>query len=655
MIGSCNRRGRAGIGGIGRAILCGAAFGMGTGLAAPARAGSGVESGAVLTTAVAAADDLSRLSLEELANVEITSVSKQAEPLSEASAAIFVISADDIRRSGATSLPEVLRLAPNLEVARIDAVSYAITARGFNSRETSNKLLVLIDGRSVYTGLYSGVAWDTHYVPLGEIERIEVVSGPGGALYGANAVNGVINIITRAAGDSLGVRGGAGIGTDEGRVTARLGTRFGDSGAVRAYVSAFSIDDTYTAAGAPVGDAASGVQGGFRADWGGGDDRYTVQGDLYFRNAADRDAASQSDLGGGNLLARWTHVWTSGGTTSLQAYYDRNERDELLLFSREITYDIAAHHDLAAWGRHNLSFGGGYRVVDSSYDADAGVGALVDPPHLKVDLSNVFFHDRIELAEGLDLTLALKAEDSSLSGLEWLPSVRLGWTVNERTFLWTRVARAVRTPSRLDRGLAFPGFVAGDMDSEKLWAYEAGYRGRPTDNTTLTVAVYYSDYDDLRTVDWGPGLTLPFGFANTARGTVYGVEAWGNWDVTDRWRLRAGMSALHKDFEHKPGSLDITNIASRGDDPDWQGQIRSQFDVTDDVEFDIAVRAVDDLESGVSGYVATDARLGWQVTDNIEFSLSGYNLFDDRHVESDDAGRRREIGRSAFFRVRWRS
>ncbi|MBX7250238.1 MAG: TonB-dependent receptor [Caulobacteraceae bacterium] len=611
--------------------------------------------GAAGPARAATADDLSRLSLEELANVEITSVSKQAEPLSHAAAAVFVISADDIRRSGATSVPEVLRLAPNLQVARIDAVSYAITARGFNSRETSNKLLVLVDGRSVYTGLYSGVSWDSHAVPLGEIERIEVISGPGGALYGANAVNGVINIITRRAHESQGVRGGAGIGDDEARLTARLGTRFGDTGAVRAYISAFRIDDTYTATGAEVGDHAAGVQGGFRADWGGASDRYTLQGDLYHHDVADRDANPGSDLDGGNLLGRWSHAWTDGASTTLQAYYDRNERDEPSLFSREITYDVAVQHDLAAWGRHNLSMGAGYRRVDSTYQTDPGSFVFVSPPRLQVDLANAFVHDRIALTSALDLTLALKAEDSSVSGLEWLPGARLGWTLGDRTFLWARAERAVRTPSRIDRGLVFTGFLApSEMDAEKLWAYEIGYRGRPTERTSLTVSAYFNDYDDLRTVDLGTGGTLPVTFANSARGEVYGIEAWGSWDVTSRWRLHAGASALHKRLEPKPGSRDITGIASGGDDPDWQAQVRSQFDLTEDVEFDVAVRAVDELQSGVPAYVATDARLGWQVNDNLEISLAGYNLFDDRHVESDDAGRRREIGRSAFLRLRWR-
>jgi iron complex outermembrane receptor protein len=644
----------AGIKRFGAAGLGAISLALAAGLLAPGHARA--DTATALNTAVASSDDLARLSLEELANVEITSVSKAAEPLSEATAAIYVITAEDIRRSGATSLPEALRLAPNLEVARIDAVSYAITARGFNSRETSNKLLVMIDGRSIYTGLYSGVAWDTYDVPLNEIERIEVVSGPGGALYGANAVNGVINIVTRNAHDALGVGGVIGGGNEDQRVTAHFGTEFGEGGAARAYVTAFHFGNTFIPGGGELTDHASGVQTGFRADWGAGADSFTFQGDFYHREGANRDALQGIELNGGNLLARWTRTFDSGASFQLQGYYNRDDRDEPSVYSRETTWDIAAQHNFPAFDRHAVAIGAGYRLVDSSYDIPSAFVALLDPPHRDVSLSNVFVYDRITLTDHLSLALALKAENSSLSGLEWLPSARLGWSVDERTFLWARLARAVRTPSRIDRDLTLPGFLAPSrMDDEVLWSYELGYRGRPTDNTSFTVAVYYDDYDDLRTVDTDPLTIVPVRFSNTARGVVYGVEAWGSWDVTDRWRLHGGVAALHKSFEHKPGSLDIGNIASRGDDPDWQAQLRSQYDVTDNVEFDVAARAVDDLGlSGVAGYVAVDARLGWRITDDIELSVAGFNLFDDRHIESDDAGRRREIGRSAFVRLRWR-
>jgi len=597
--------------------------------------------------------DLSRLSLEELAQVDVTSVSREPEPLAEAAAAIFVISAEDIRRSGAQSLPEVLRLAPNLEVARIDAVSYAITARGFNSRETSNKLQVLVDGRSIYTPLYSGVSWDTHDLPLGEIERIEVISGAGGTLYGANAVNGVINIITRKATDSEGTYFGLLVGDADRRATARRGMRFGDNGAARVYVTAFDRSGVYQFGGGDLNDDAAGVQGGFRADWDAGDDSFTVQGDLYSRRVANRDVLD-ADLDGGNVLGRWTRRTGEAAWFSVQAYVDHNERSEFMLESVETTYDVSAEHHFRPHPSHELTVGAGYRLVDSRYSIPAPALVFVDPERLRVSLSNVFVHDRWALTDDLTLTLAVKAEDSSLSGLEWLPSLRLGWAASDNAFLWARAARAVRTPSRIDRGLTFVGFLeAGDMQAETLWAYEVGYRGQPTSNTSVTIAAYFHDYDDLRTVDLTPPGVLPVRFANTARGEVYGVEAWGSWDVTPRWRLTAGVAALHKSFEHKPGSLDITGIASQGDDPDAWGQIQSRYDLSDNLEFDLFVRAVDELESGVPAYVAVDMRLGWMVNENLEVSIAGTNLFDDRHLESNDAGRLREIGRSGFIRLRW--
>lgn len=609
--------------------------------------------------AAAGADDLARLSLEELADVEIVSVSRNPEPLSAAAGAVFVITADDIRRSGAVSLPEVLRLAPNLDVARIDAASYAITARGFNSRETSNKLLVMIDGRPIYTTLYAGVNWDAQDVPLEEIERIEVTSGPGGALYGANAVNGVINIITRRA----GTRPGPGVtlvaGDEDQRATARFDAPLGQSGAVRAYVTAYNTDGALRLGGGDLGDDASGVQAGFRADWGGAGeapgDRFTLQGDIYDRRADNRDLVTE-DLDGFNLLARWERSFSPTSALTVAAFVDQARRTQPDLASRETTFDLSAQYRFRPFDRHDFTFGGGYRTIESNYDIAATSPAFLVPARTDIRLANLFVHDRIALTDALTLTLALKAEDSSLSGLEWMPGARLGWRVDERTFLWARAARAVRTPSRIDAGLTFLGFLeSSQFRSEHLWAYELGYRGRPTANTDLTVVAFFNDYDDLRTVDRDPLTVFPLHFSNTARGEVYGVEAWGTWDVTDRWRLRAGGAILHKDLELKPGSLDITGIASGGDDPEWRAQIRSQYDLTDDIEFDFAVRAVDDLDrTGLSGYIAADARIGWRVNDQLELSLAGFNLFDDRHVESVDAGRRREIGRSAMLRLSWR-
>jgi len=638
------RRGRPGIAWTAPAL---AAFAAATLCASPAFAGP------LDGELMAQAADLSRLSLEELGDVEITSVSRAPEALETAASAIFVITADDIRRSGATSLPEVLRLAPNLEVARIDSMNYAISARGFNSKETANKLLVLVDGRTIYSPLFSGVLWDTYEVPLQDIERIEVISGPGGALYGANAVNGVINIITRKAQDTTGGAARVVVGDDERKATVRYGAPIGDTGAGRVYVTAFDRENSYSAAGAPLDDDAFGYQAGFRVDW-GVRDRFTLQGDAYDREVPNRDITGPIMLQGFNLTGRWTRTFDDGSSLMLQGYYLRDDRKEPELISTERTWDLFGQYSFTLGERHSMAVGGGYRLVDSRYDSTSFAYLL--PAHREVSLYNLFVHDRIALTDALELTLGLKLEDSSYDGadLELLPSVRLGWTVDPNTFFWIRTARAVRTPSRIDRDLTFPGFlVGGSFRSETLWAYEAGYRGRPAANTALTVVGYFHDYDDLRTAELMPPGVFPLQFKNGARGQTWGVEAWGIWDATEDWRLRAGATWLERDFELKPGSLDITGIASQGDSPGYQLQLRSQWDVTDTVEFDVGLRAIDEL-STIPSYVEADARLAWRFIPEAEIALVGQNLINDKHFESDDAGRRRQFGRSVMLQLRWR-
>lgn len=617
--------------------------------AAGALAAWALSAGAALADENAAGDELARLSLEELAEVQITSVSRQAEPLKEAASTVFVISSDDIRRSGAISLPEVLRLAPNLNVARIDAGSYAITARGFNSRETSNKLLVLVDGRPIYTTLYSGVPWDTHDVPLADIERIEVISGAGGALYGANAVNGVINIITRSAHDTVGPMATIALGPEEGRATARVGVKLGETGAFRVYVDALEREGNLTEAGLDAGDSLRGVQTGFRADWGDVADQFTVQGDLY-----DRNSYSAIDIEGHNLLARWTHAFADGSTVELQAYYDRNDRSDAASSSSERTADLHLEHRFRVGDRHQIVWGGGHREIRSDFEFAPGQLAVLEPADQTLQFTNLFVQDQIRVTDSVSVTLGLKAEDGTYAGLEWMPSARISWQASERAFLWASASRAVRTPSRIDRELTLPGvLVGGNFRSEVLNAYEVGYRGRPTERTSVAVSLFHNDYDDLRTADLDPVTVVPFRLSNTARGSVRGVEAWGSWDPTDRWRLSASIALLDKDLEHKPGSLDITGIASGGDDPDAFGKVRSQFDISETVELDIALRAYDELRA-VDSYVEADARLGWRVRPGLELSLAGRNLLNDRHIESDDAGRRYQIGRSVWVALRWR-
>ena len=625
----------------GRILLAGVAFAC---LASPAMAN------------IAMDEDLSGLTLEELANVQVTSVSRRPEAVAEAAAAIYVITSEDIRRSGAASLPEVLRLAPNLQVQRVNAADYAISARGFNGFETSNKLLVLIDGRSVYSTLHSGVFWDIRTPPIEDIDRIEVISGPGGTLYGANAVNGVINIITRPSSETQGPAVSAGLGNEDRTLTVRHGWRMGENGAARAYLHAFDRDESLRADGDDATDDTSGVRGGLRSDWSFGADTVSVQGEI-FRNRlrTNEDFSRQgTHAKGGHILGRWTRSFDTLGELQVQLLYDRMQLVEPLITETDNTYDAQLQHAFA-WGeRHEIVWGGGYREVAT--ELVSGVpGVFLDPRKRTITLGNVFAQDQIELTEALTLTLGLKYETNSFSGEELLPNARLAWRRPNGDLLWVAVSRASRTPNRIERDLNSFGFlVGGDFQSELLTAYELGYRSNPTANTAFSISAFYNEYDNLRTVRPAPVTIVPLVFANDAEGRTYGLEAWGSWDVRPRWRLSAGVSTLDKDFAVKPGQTDLGFLASQGDDPNYQVTLRSQSNLADSVELDVRLRAVDELAlSGVDGYVEADARLGWHVNDELELSVAGQNLLDDHKFETADPQRRRAFGRAVYAQLRW--
>ena len=597
--------------------------------------------------------DLSRLSLEELALVEVTSVSRRPEALADAAAAIFVITSDDIRRSGATSLPEVLRLAPNLNVQRVNAVDYAISARGFNGYEMSNKLLVLLDGRSLYSTLSSGVFWDARDVMLEDVERIEVVSGPGGTLYGANAVNGVINIITRSAAETTGTLVSAGVGNEDATFALRHGGRLGEAGAWRAYIKGFARDDSDRLTGGDATDAASGLRGGARADWTVGENRLTLQGDVFDNEVAVNEGFSgeETRVSGRNVVGRWSRP-LAGGELQVQAYYDRFERTESGGVEDSDTWDVSAQHAFGR-GRHRLVLGAGYRTVQSRFAAAPG-GAFLDPAERTLSLTNLFAQDQIALTDALTLTLGMKVEDNSFSGQEFLPNVRLGWERPGGDLVWGAISRASRTPNRIERDLTLPGFlVGGDFQSETLTAWEAGWRARPREHVSFSISAFYNVYDDLRTASFHPVTVFPLSLTNFGAGETWGVEAWGSYDVTDRWRLSAGLSTLDKDFAVDPSGSDITGLISTGDDPAYQLLLKSQTRITDRLDLDLRLRAVDTLQtSGTEAWVEADARLGWRFTDALELSISGQNLLEERRVETGDSARQRAFGRSVFVALR---
>ena len=610
---------------------------------------------ALSSSLAAAADapiDLADLSIEQLAQVEVRSASKQSEPLSRAATSIFVITDQDIARSAATSLPELLRLAPNLQVQRLDAREYAVGARGFNGFETSNKLLVQVDGRTVYTPLHSGVFWEQHAPLLEDLDQIEVISGPGGTLYGPNAVNGVVNIASKDARDTLGVLARATSGPEERTAALRFGTAIGATGAVRVYASGFDRDGMDAGPRLAEEGDFTGWQAGFRSDFGSPESQFTVQGDVY-----DNDINTLPGDGneGHNLLARWTRRTGDAASFQLQAYYDDFERRYLLVDDKLQTFDVQAQQN-SRIGAHELIVGAGVRTTRDSFVNDLNSFKL-DPESRRLWVGNVFVQDRFAVAPALDLIAGVKLEHSSFVGLEILPNLRAAWHPSERTLFWGAVSRAVRTPSRIDRELASLPFLAKatDFKSEKLIAFEAGYRGQPTSSTSVSISLFYNLYDDVRTTELSPGGVFPIRLANSLKGETWGLEAWITQQIQPWWRGSLGLSTLGKDFALKDGAIDLASRAALGADPDYQLVARSSMDVSDTVQLDLSLRAVDDLEeSGLGDYVEADARLGWDLGGELEFFVAGNNLLHKRHLESSDLARVHPIGRSVFAGTRLR-
>ncbi len=597
--------------------------------------------------------NLSTLSIEELAQLPVRSASKREEPWSGVPAAAWVITSDDIARSPATSLPELLREAPGVQVQRLNATQYAVSARGFGGYEPSNKLLLLIDGRSGYSTLHSGVFWDLHSPLLEDIAQIEVINGPGGTLYGPNAVNGVINLMSKDAFAAQGglVRGTA--GARERTIGARYGFALGENAAVRAYGNWYDregMPDT-AAAAAITDDAIRGWQAGFRADARGEANSFTLQGDVF---ESDRFFAPDDGNRGHNLLGRWTRELTGSSSLRFQAYYDYFERRELLTVNSLETVDAELQYNLTS-GAHDLVAGAGGRTTHDLFVNRFNAFRL-DPERARLWIGNAFVQDRIALSRTLSLTAGAKLESSSFTGVQLLPNLRLAWQASEHAMLWAAVSRAVRTPSRIDRDLTEPTLVAkaSRFASEKLTAFEIGYRGRPTASTSLSVSLFYNRYDDLRSVTF-IGNPFPLQLSNDLRGTTYGVEGAVTQQLTPWWRVTGSAAWLHKDFEVRPGAIDLTAGASLGQDPDYQFALRSRMTLPQGVLFDLGLRAVGGLDSPrINGYVEADARLGVKLTDTVELYVAGENLLHAKHLESNDVQRAQWIARSVYAGTRLR-
>jgi iron complex outermembrane recepter protein len=631
-------------------------------------------------TAAAGDVDLLNLSIEDLMQVEVTTVSKRAQPLSQAPAAVTVITSEDIRRSGMTNVPDLLRMVPGLAVANIDSNAWAITARGFNN-QFANKLLVMIDGRSVYTPLFSGVYWDVQDLLLEDIDRIEVVRGPGGTLWGTNAVNGVINIITKDAAQTQGLLvSGLGGNLDRVQAGARYGGAISDQAHYRAYLKYWNRNDFDDRGGIPAHDHWDTARGGFRTDWQPTDaDRLTVQGDYYSGKTRDTSlllARTDNDVSGGNVIARWSHELSKDSDLQLRLWYDRTVRNGNLLDETRDTFDVEMQHRFIPLARHDLVWGAGYRLTADKIGNSSSV--RFEPDARNVQLANAFVQDEISVVENLlSLTLGTKVEYNDYTHFEFLPNVRALLTPWERQSFWLAVSRAVRAPSRAENDVTLlvpsasppPQFeqLNGNrhFDSEKVLAFELGYRTQPFARVSTDIAAYYNIYNDLRSLEPqaplinfpGPGLvTVPVSGENRLDARGYGVEASVAWSVVDSWRLDAGYTLMLLDIQQQ-SSADPTARGQAHDTPAHQFHVRSRVDLPWHFEFDTALYWVDEVSNqNVSDYARLDARLGWRPLPALEISVAGQNLAQDHHDEFGPSytALPTSVPRSFYGKVTWR-
>lgn len=639
--------------------------------------------------------DLTNLSLDELMKVEVTSVSKHEQKLFEAPAAVHVITQEDIRRSGATCIPELLRMVPGLHVAKINANKWAIGSRGF-SGEFSNKLLVLIDGRAVYTPLFAGVFWDVQDVMLEDIERIEVIRGPGASLWGSNAVNGVINIITKKARDTQGGLITLGTGSEEyGFGAVRYGGTIGSSSHYRVYAKYFNRASSLDESGLSAADQWQTLRGGFRLDWNlSKKDSITVQGDIYNGTIGQRLSRSLPEppfaqefegdfpVKGGNVLARWNRAFSSASAMNLQFYYDRTTRDMGLIGETRDTFDLDFQHSFALGSRQAIVWGLNAR---SSRDAIVNsFSASINPAKHSTSLFSGFVQDEINVVrDKLRLTVGVKIEDTEYTGVEGKPTVRLVWTPSHRHAIWGAFSHADRTPSRAEQDVRLNIAVIPAPDgtltyvslfgdrastSEELNAYEAGYRVQPINKLFLRIAAFRNLYrgNDVVTtgnpfVEADPPpvhVVIPIQVANGPKVNTHGVEAAADWSPIKQWKLAAGYSWLSLSQSFAFGGPIATALSV--DSPKNQFFVRSLLNLRNNIECDATAYYVGKLPvTSVPRYLRVDLRVGWRPTEALEFSAAGQDLFDAKHAEFGGplfgfGQYRTQVERRVYGKVTWR-
>lgn len=637
---------------------------------------------------VADVAELKGLSLEDILKVQIWTASRKEETATQTAAAVAVITQEDIRRSGVTSIPEALRLSAGMHVARIDSHQWAVSARGFMS-PAGNKLQVLIDGRSVYTPLFSGVFWDVQDTMLEDIDRIEVIRGPGATLWGANAVNGVVNVLTKPVKETQGTLITGGGGTEERAFGGvRYGGKISDDAHYRVYAKGFDRDSFVSPNGDSAWDDWQKAQGGFRSDWDITDQAsLTFQGDVHAGRIRDtrvvldpvppfgRLERPTTDVKGGNALGRWHRQISQESDVQIQAYYDYTRRDIPEVFGEERhTFDLDFQHRFPCAERHDVVWGAGYNVTTDNVENTYSI--FWEPSSRTINVFSGFIQDEITLIEDtLRVTIGTKLEHNDYSGFEYQPSARFAWTPTKEQTIWGAVSRAVRTSSRFDADLRLralrpdPGSPPGsyfelrgtdDFDPEELLAFELGYRVQPQRRVSLDFTAFYHVYDNLRSFEFGPRETngafvvTPIVFDNKYRGITSGGSAAVGYQLTQWWRWNAGYTLLLKDLDRSSGSTDPT--PGEGNDPTHQFFIRSLVDLPRGFEFDATLRYVDDLpDPFVPSYLVMDLRFGWRPTQNLELAVVGQNLLDNQHPEFGAAGPLRpEVEHGVYGKVTWR-
>ncbi len=638
--------------------------------------------------------DLLPLSIEALMDIEVISPGKKKQKLSKTAAAIYVITQEDIRRGGYRSIPEALRVVPGLAVARVDASRWAVSARGFNGVFNS-KQLVLMDGRSVYTPLFGGMFWDVQDTLLADIDRIEVIRGPGGTLWGANAVNGVINIITKQATATQGTYFSSGGGNlEQGFVDVRYGGRLGEKGAYRIYGKYFNRDNFRTAPGSAANDAWDQGRIGFRSDWTvSPKDSLTVQGDGYL-GSDDQTALNVSltspfafsnlttvKVGGGNLLMRWKRMVSDSSNLTLQLYYDHTQRDQPNFGIKRNTYDIDLQHRFGLGTYQDFVWGFGYRLSQDSIKSSFRLSFM--PNEQNFEIINTFVQDEIHLIpDRLRLTLGTKVSHNTFTGVEFQPNARLLWNPHPHHTVWTAISRAVRFPTRIERtgrlniaATPTPTLTLSALrgnssfQSEELVAYEIGYRVKMPPHMSVDVAAFYNVYSrivSLRretvTVELTPGpahALVPLRFSNDVNGNTYGIEVATRWQATSWWKLSANYTWLGMRLSPPPTMLRPGISSQPGNSPKHQFQIRSMQDLPHDLTLDTAIYYVSSLPNlGVADYTRVDLRLAWQPVKGVEVSLVGQNVFDNQHPEFILGGATAlaassEVPRSVYGQLAW--